>query len=269
MDLLYPAKKDFFLAYSKIAPVSLFLIRAKECELFASYVYERPILDIGCGEGIFAQQLFSEQIDMGYDLSLCNVQSAKTSRAYKNVCCGKAEALPFTSCFFRTVISNCVLEHVEDVDMVLSEIYRVLAPGGRAYLSVTTPFYSEAHSLSDLVYDKTGVRMAFGPKIIDRLFSHTFNLDSFQWKEKITKTGLTIKEMYPYLSPQVLHIMGIFLVFSISPFICKMTINRWRIFPQLNRPKVLMNFIRKCYDEKSKEGGCLFFVVSKDSDRVA
>lgn len=263
MGVLYPEKKDFLLTYSMIAPVSLFLIRAKECEMFSKYSYERPILDIGCGEGVFAEQLFKERMDVGYDLSLRNVRSAGKSGAYQKVCCGKAENLSFASSSFKTVISNCVLEHVRDVDMVFREICRVLSPGGRAYLSVVTPLYSEAHSLNDILYNKLKVKARFGPRMIDKLFSHNFKLERSEWEDKIKKAGLRIEESHAYLSPEILHLMGLFLIFSIGSFLCKRTLNRWRLFPKLKRPAGFMNFMRKKYEAGSQQGGCLFFVVSK------
>ncbi len=263
-DCLYPKNEDFFNTYGRLAPVSLFIIRAKECELFSRYVYERPILDIGSGEGIFASTLFEGQIDVGVDIDLKNVYKARKLRAYKEVYCREAEDLPFSSSYFRTVISNCVLEHVQDLDRTLSEIRRVLTPGGRAYLSVVTSLFSEAMSLSDIMLNKLGIKLKLSSKLLDYLFCHNYVLSADEWKMRITKAGLTIKEVYPYLSPQLLHIMGFFLVSSLSSFIYKRTINRWKLFPKFNRPKVFMNFIRRYYDKESEEGGCLFFVVSKE-----
>lgn len=44
---------------------------------------------------------------------------------------GKGEMLPFRNDSFDTVVSTGVLCSVEDVDTVLSELYRVLKPGGK------------------------------------------------------------------------------------------------------------------------------------------
>jgi|SRR3989339_2038341 len=82
--------------------------------------------------------------------------------AYKEVYCARAEDIPFASSTFRTVISNCVLEHVHDIDRSLKEIHRVLMLGGEAYLSVATNLFSEAMSLSDIINKKFGIRMTVG-----------------------------------------------------------------------------------------------------------
>ena len=261
---LYPKKEDFFKSYSGIAPITLFLLRAKECELFARYIYERPVLDIGCGEGTFMKILFNERIDAGLDLNEKNVKYASKSGAYQKVYCGKAENIPLASSSFRTVLSNCVLEHVTDLDHALNEIYRILAPGGRAYLSVATPLFAEAMSFRDIISNKLGIKPKIGVDFIDHLFNHNYCLTQDEWAGRIKRAGLTIKETHPYLSLSLLHLMGFFLIFSLPSFIYKIIINRWRLFPQLKRPKALMNLARRYYDRKGKENGCIFFVISKE-----
>jgi SAM-dependent methyltransferase len=42
----------------------------------------------------------------------------------------RGNVIPFASGVFDLVINNQVMEHVEDIDAVLSEIHRVLKPGG-------------------------------------------------------------------------------------------------------------------------------------------
>lgn len=263
-ECLYPKKEDFFTSFARHAPVSLFTIRAKECELFSHYVYERPMLDVGCGEGIFVNALFDVPIDAGIDVEQRNVEKARQLNSYKEVYCAPAEKLPFNDSHFKTVISNCVLEHVQDIDKALCEIHRVLVPGGRAYLSVATPLFSEAMSATDIIFNKFGIKIKAGIKLMDYLFRHNRTLYLNEWKKKIVRAGFIIREIHPYLSAQLLNLMGFFLVFSVDSFIWKKTINRWSLFPQLNRPKAVMNFVRRCYDKESKENGCIFFVVSKE-----
>jgi len=54
-----------------------------------------------------------------------------------------AERLPFRSAIFQRVECDAVLEHVADPSLVVSEIARVLAPGGYAHL--VTPFCHPFH----------------------------------------------------------------------------------------------------------------------------
>ncbi len=54
-----------------------------------------------------------------------------------------AEALPFPNAIFQRVECDAVLEHVRHPEQVMSEIRRVLAPGGYAHL--VTPFCHPFH----------------------------------------------------------------------------------------------------------------------------
>jgi SAM-dependent methyltransferase len=56
---------------------------------------------------------------------------------------GDAEQLPFPADIFQRVECDAVLEHVKNPDQVMSEIRRVLAPGG--YVHLVTPFCHPFH----------------------------------------------------------------------------------------------------------------------------
>jgi ubiquinone/menaquinone biosynthesis C-methylase UbiE len=49
---------------------------------------------------------------------------------------GNAQSLPFATASFDKVICSEVLEHLQDPDIALKEIARVLKPGGRALISI-------------------------------------------------------------------------------------------------------------------------------------
>lgn len=50
---------------------------------------------------------------------------------------GVAEQLPYSDNFFDAVVSFHAIEHVQDVDRVVQEMFRVLKPGGRVYIETT------------------------------------------------------------------------------------------------------------------------------------
>lgn len=63
---------------------------------------------------------------------------------------GQAEALPFPDAAFDLVTANMVLEHVEHPAQVLSEIARVLVPGGR-FIAMTPRWLHPLVCLSSLL----------------------------------------------------------------------------------------------------------------------
>ncbi|MBM4081399.1 MAG: class I SAM-dependent methyltransferase [Planctomycetes bacterium] len=59
-------------------------------------------------------------------------------------CLGDAHQLPFKDASFHGVLSSALLEHVDDPRRVVSEIHRVLKPGGVVYFNV--PFLQGCHA---------------------------------------------------------------------------------------------------------------------------
>jgi len=75
-------KDNFFYNYVKVAPIPLALERSLECDILSKKTFARPILDIGCGEGIFARVLFDEKIDVGIDPNARELKRARELDAY-------------------------------------------------------------------------------------------------------------------------------------------------------------------------------------------
>ncbi len=148
---------EFFLkAYLKQRPLFLSLIRARELELFTNVIRNsfarpgltklkllQPILDVGCGDGFFMKILAFEAMQggtlqeiVGLDLPGSRMEEARKLNIYKKLVEFDGVKMPFASESFNTIISNCVLEHVEKLPELLQEICRVLKPGGRFITSV-------------------------------------------------------------------------------------------------------------------------------------
>lgn len=104
-------------------------------------------LDIGSSAGGLSVALAQHGIEMhGIEPSLAGVEVSKMRaqrRKLNNVSFyhGVGEHLPFAESHFDFVISLAVLEHVQDVDQVVSEALRVLKPGGVAYFEVPNNLY--------------------------------------------------------------------------------------------------------------------------------
>lgn len=106
------------------------------------------VLDLGCGEGrhVIAAYLQEDVTAIGVDLSFRDVSSARQKFAeFKEVenpekSLGLSVAnglmLPFADNTFDKVICSEVLEHIEDYEGVLTEINRVMKPGGLFCASV-------------------------------------------------------------------------------------------------------------------------------------
>ncbi len=114
--------------YLKNRPPFLAVIRAKEAWLYQNYLpLKKPILDVGCGDGFFAK-LAIGGADIGLDLADSRMYESK--EIYKKLVEYDGIKIPLADNSIGTAVSNSVLEHVEYLDAVIGEVYRVLKPGG-------------------------------------------------------------------------------------------------------------------------------------------
>ena len=142
-DLRFRSEYDYALfEYYRSAKVIAFLDRA-------GVPLTGRILDAGCGGGGMPLSLAEEArlvvgidpaerfqdagVKLGRERSLRNLHFALADGMY----------LPFPSGSFDLILSHAVIEHVADAPLYLRECARVLAPGGRMYLS-TAPYLSFA-----------------------------------------------------------------------------------------------------------------------------
>jgi SAM-dependent methyltransferase len=97
-------------------------------------VHGGKMLDYGCGDGTIVNLARAKGVDAygcdvfyeGGDYST----QIKPDEFGKTIFRMENETIPFGADVFDLVISNQVLEHVQNLDHVLSEISRVLKPGG-------------------------------------------------------------------------------------------------------------------------------------------
>jgi len=108
------------------------------------------VLDVGCGEGTLVRHLAERVphvVGLDPDLTALRVSSSP------GLVGGDVEALPFADASFDAVTACMVLHHA-DHESALSEMTRVLAPGGRLLVlgyGRSTPGLDVVHEVRDVV----------------------------------------------------------------------------------------------------------------------
>jgi ubiquinone/menaquinone biosynthesis C-methylase UbiE len=103
------------------------------------------VLDLGCGNGFILRDVVS-RLKAGGRAVAVDISPAMLELAKRNVTVcwvpldfveGRAESLPqYADGEFDRIMANFIFHYIDDPDVVCSEIKRLLAPGGRALVSI-------------------------------------------------------------------------------------------------------------------------------------
>lgn len=115
----------------------------------ASLPPSRRVLDLGCGDGRLTAGLRAEVLT-GADVSAVALERAARRLPGARLTRTVPDApLPFPDGAFDLALCAETIEHVRDLQLLLSELRRVLEPGGT--LALTTPAHSRLTGLDVLV----------------------------------------------------------------------------------------------------------------------
>jgi len=137
---------------------SIFYKTKKLCDKYL----EGNVLEIGAGGDYLKDYLkstYEEWISLDYDLRSNSIDLR-----------GDGQQLPIKSKIFDTIISIDVLEHVPNPEKFVSEMFRVIKPGGMVILSTPFFFYLHEEPYDFFRFSKYGLIAIFernGFKIVD------------------------------------------------------------------------------------------------------
>ncbi len=185
-------------------PVALW--RAVELRILAAEAFPRPILDLGCGDGLIAQTLFPDAppIEMGFDPWWAQLRQAPGSGRYRHVQQALGDAMPYPSNTFACVFSNSVLEHIPTLDPVLREAGRVLRSGGRFIATVPSDAFRR---LLAGYRDRVAVGDFAGAEAyaaqVDRQLEHYRYPTPVEWSELLARAGMRLLHTRYYIPAAV------------------------------------------------------------------
>jgi SAM-dependent methyltransferase len=95
------------------------------------------VLDLGCGDGLLSSELDAAELTAADVSALALRRARRRLPTARLVELDPDTPLPLADSAFDLVLCTETIEHVRDVQLLLSEIRRVLRPGGT--LALTTP----------------------------------------------------------------------------------------------------------------------------------
>ncbi|HEV2127567.1 MAG TPA: class I SAM-dependent methyltransferase [Thermomicrobiales bacterium] len=237
------------------------LLRSVEARLMGRVPLVHPVLDVGCGDGHFASVAYREPIDVGLDPMTRDLREAarRVPEVYLEVVQGSATSMPFEDASFATVVSNCVIEHIPDVDATLRELSRVLRPGGTFATTLPSEHYPD-YLLGSTLARKFGVvRVTDAYGAFFNRISHHYHVDPPEvWQRRFEAVGLDVAEHHYYFSPEAHRAFDLAHYIGVPNLITKRLLGRWVVHPTQARP--LERWYRRYYEEPLPETGAYQFV---------
>jgi SAM-dependent methyltransferase len=256
---------DVFTRHLARVPVHRALIRALEHQLFCQEEAAHPLLDIGCGDGYFASLVFPEGIDCGVDVGLSIVAEARANASYRYLAAADGCRLPFPDESFQSVVSNCVIEHIADIDAVVQEVARVLKPQGRFVFSVPNHLFSEQLFTSSLLRKAGMLGLAHRFETWwNRNAAHK-HLDSPEvWQERLARYGLAIRRQAYYMSPAATKAFELAHYYAVPSALVHAFVGRWSLFPGRAHASLAYRWLERYAREQPPSiGSCNFYVAYK------
>lgn len=243
--------------YLRERPTFYAYLRPQEAMLFYDRIKKMkgPLLDFGCGDGFFAKTFLKKKsIDVGLDLASSRMAQAPATKIYKKLVEYDGISIPYRAGTFGTIISNCVFEHIPDIEKSVQELYRVNKKGGLLMTTVMCNSWS-----SNLV----------GAKLFGKIYSDWFNgfqqhnslLSKKEWAKLFKKTGYEVVEAIDYLYEKAAHKTEVYHFLSLFSLLTYILLKRWQLVPFVSKKRI--EEIQNLIQSDHKNPSACFFVLKK------
>lgn len=230
----WPLDPHDFARYYAFAPAALALRECVRLQAVRDLDLAEPILDVGCGDGLFANLAYPGKLIWGIDINPTEVQRAQSTASYRTLICGNICQVDLPERYFRSAIANCSLEHVPDLGGALRNIRRSLVDGSRFALIVPTPDWTRELAFPQLLRAAglSSLARAYGEGL-DRVFSHVHLYDEATWTRHLADAGFRVDESRRIVARSTAIVFDLMLYPSLVGYFVKRLTGRWVLAPGL------------------------------------
>jgi SAM-dependent methyltransferase len=244
------------------------VLRAVECRLMGAVAAHEPVLDIGCGDGHFASIAYRAAITVGLDVRPAELaEAAARPGVYRAVLGADATRLPFANGSFATVLSNCALEHIADLDQTLAEIGRVLRIGGTFAATLPSEHFAD-DLLGPTLLRRLRLRRAaeaYG-RWFNRISVHHHVYPPAEWERRLAAAGLALVDHQYYFSAPATRAFEACHWLGVPHLVSRKLTGRWVPHRFFARP--FECWLAKYYEEPIPQpGGAYQFVLAVRRER--
>lgn len=268
-------QNNYLTDYLNSAPISLALIRAIECKIMSALPFAHPILDLGCGDGLFSNILFKNRdyIDAAIDTSEAEVELAYKKTVYHEIKVADANDIPYADESFKFVMANDLFHHLQAPAAAISEAGRVLMPGGLLCFTVPT-FIPAFHIRAFTSLMQSKFIQSFSPLDIIKFFNHDiktyFRLKSIftfkNWVTTLENAGFKVifHKKYASFSTIVIQLITSFYLYRGLAY--KKMLGRYIPFPSFHKKiitPITSRLFESLYENDSYEGENYLILAKK------
>lgn len=208
------------------------LLRAVEADFYRDFELISPVYDLGCGDGHFASLVFQKKIDVGLDPSVVSLHEAKKWGAYRGLVRALGSCAPFPDAYFSSAVSNSVLEHITDLQAVLTETARILSKGALFLFCVPNHRWQENLAIAGGLR-RLGLH-TFARAYIQfftRISRHVNMLSPDDWGRRLEQAGFELEAWWHYFPPAALHALEWGHYFGLPSLVTRKVFGRWLLLP--------------------------------------
>lgn len=161
-------------------------------------------IDIGCGDGSLLTTIFRRMPDkcsfVGVEPNPNDASKARKRGLYSHVHVTTADAIQEETGTFDFAFANSVLEHIPNVEPVLSEISRLLKRGGALVATVPSPGFLRCLKCRGWYAWLCRTRKEDYRCAIDRRLQHYHYMTADEWRSVLQKHEMELTEVHSYLT---------------------------------------------------------------------
>jgi SAM-dependent methyltransferase len=225
-------EKDILWQHRRELPAFRALIRAIEHRLLVGLgPLPEPLLDIGCGDGHFAEVTIKHAA-VGIDIAHPSLVEAQRRGVYDTLDVASAWNIPYRSGTFGAVLANCAVEHMPKLDGVFSEVARVLRPGGKFVFSVPTDQHNQNLFTAQML-DRVGAKSLAQRyrEWFTRIQVHFHMYPPDEWQRRIEAHGFKVTFRRGYLSPQATYYLELGHYYGAPDVAARKLTGKWVVWP--------------------------------------
>ncbi len=237
-------------------------VELRHIEAFLNkYALEKPILDLGCAEGKIANMFLKGKDVIGLDNCWELIKENRKVDTYKAVVLADACNMPFKEGVFGSVFSNCVIEHIPDIESLFKEISRVLKDGGIVLFSVPSHRFGDFLFFSTIFNNLSLKSLAcwYSAKR-NGLLNHFHCYDHLRWSGILKENALLLVDYDYYMTKKTTFVWDFLaILWRVLSIICP----SYSFLKKISR--YVRRFLERVYLVDGEEGGALLLVARKNT----